>query len=65
MNNLTADKVLKNTFEYLDQILHEKKREEEKKSREQQEKIDASATHKKRKRKIPAAEDRSGRGQRR
>lgn len=36
MNNLTAEKVLKKTFEYLDKILHEKKREEEKISKEQQ-----------------------------
>lgn len=29
MNNLTADKVLQKTFEYLDEILHEKKTDEE------------------------------------
>ncbi len=49
MNNLTAEKVLKKTFEYLDKILHEKKREEEKISKEQQKKIHSSATDKKRK----------------
>ena len=49
MNNLTAEKVLKKKFEYLDKILHEKKREEEKISKEQQKKIHSSATDKKRK----------------
>lgn len=60
MNNLTADKVLKKTFEYLDQILHEKKREEEKESKEQQKKTDSSVNPQKRKRKIAITEDNSG-----
>jgi hypothetical protein len=51
MNNLTADKVLTKTFEYLDQILHEKKQEEEKKSEEQLKRTDFSANHKKNKKK--------------
>lgn len=52
MNNLTAEKVLKKTFEYLDQILHEKKREEEK--------THSPANRKKRKRKTAMTEDNSG-----
>jgi hypothetical protein len=65
MNNLTADKVLKKTFEYLDQVLDEKKREEEQSLEQQQKKTNSSANHKKRKRKAPVTEDNSGSGQRR
>jgi len=65
MNNLTADKVLKKTFAYLDQVLDEKKREEGQFLEKQQKKTDFSATHKKRKRKAPVTEDNSGSGQRR
>lgn len=60
MNNLTAEKVLKKTFEYLDQILHEKKREEEKRSIEQQKKTESSAHPQKRKRKTAITGDNSG-----
>jgi hypothetical protein len=61
MNNPTAEKVLKKTFEYLDQILHEKKREEGKKPEEGQKKIDCSPDNKKRTRETESTGEHSER----
>ncbi len=62
MGNLTADQILKKTFEHLDQILNEKDREIEKRSaNKSQEKTGSCQNYKKRREKVNTGVKDSGR----